>query len=300
MLHIVHHPSYLTPPPPSGGFPASKYNLIMDELDRLSVPQTRHRPEPMTRAWLEAVHHAAYVAEVLAAEVPREKERRIGFPVTRAISDRVQLTPHGTWLAAKLALEHGYAANTAGGSHHALHETGAGYCVFNDLAVAANRLLTEGDATRILIVDLDVHQGDGTAALLAGRDDVATFSMHADKNFPARKARSTLDVPLADGTDDAAYLNALATHLPPLLDRFRPDLILYQAGVDPHAEDRLGRLSLSDAGLAERDRFVAGLARRYGLPLASTPGGGYGDDKAPIARRHVATIETLYHALVEA
>lgn len=300
MLHIVHHPSYLTPPPPSGGFPASKYNLIMDVLDGLSVPQTRHRPERMPREWLEAVHDPAYVTEVLAAAVPREKERRIGFPVTRAISDRVQLTPYGTWLAAKLALEHGYAANTAGGSHHALHETGAGYCVFNDLAVAANRLLAEGDVTRILIIDLDVHQGDGTAALLAGREEVATFSMHAEKNFPARKARSTLDVPLPDGTDDSAYLDALAAHLPPMVERFRPDLILYQAGVDPHADDRLGRLALTDDGLAERDRFVAGLARRHDLPLASTPGGGYGEDKGPIARRHVATIETLHHTLLEA
>jgi acetoin utilization deacetylase AcuC-like enzyme len=299
-IHIVHHPSYLTPPPPSGAFPASKYNLLIEGLDGLSVPQARHLPEPMPRQWLEAVHDPTYVAEVLAAAVPREKERRIGFPVTRAISDRVQLTPHGTWLAAKLALEHGYAANTAGGSHHALHETGAGYCVFNDLAVAANRLLAEGDALRILIVDCDVHQGDGTASLLAGRDDVATYSIHADKNFPARKAQSTLDVPLSDDTGDDAYLEALTSTLPPLFERFGPDLILYQAGVDPHAEDTLGRLSLTDAGLSERDRFVASLARRSGIPLASTPGGGYGPDKAPIARRHVATIETLYRALIEA
>jgi acetoin utilization deacetylase AcuC-like enzyme len=300
MLHIVHHPGYLTPPPPSGGFPASKYQLLMDALDALSVPQARHQPEPMPRPWLEAVHDAGYVAEVLAAAAPPEKERRIGFPVTELVARRAQLTPGGTWLAARLALEHGYAANTAGGSHHALHDTGAGYCVFNDLALAAHRLIAEGYVRGVLIVDVDVHQGDGTAALLAGREDVATYSIHAEKNFPARKARSTLDVPLPDGTDDTAYLDALAATLPPLLDRLRPNLILYQGGVDPHADDRLGRLAVSDDGLAARDRFVATLARRNGIPLASTPGGGYGPDKAVIAGRHARTITTLYEAMFEA
>lgn len=293
MLHIVHHPGYLTPPPPSGGFPASKYNLLIAALDALGEPQARHVPEPMPRAWLEAVHDAAYVAEVLAAAVPKEKERRIGFPVTELLARRAEVTPGGTWTAAKLSLEHGYAANTAGGSHHAQYDTGAGYCVFNDLALAAHRLLAEGDARRILIVDCDVHQGDGTASLLAGRDDVATYSIHADKNFPARKARSTVDVPLADGTGDAPYLDALAATLPPLMDGFRPDLILYQAGVDCHVDDRLGRLSLTDDGLAERDRYVAGQARRHGIPLASTPGGGYGAHMAAIAARHAATIGIL-------
>ncbi|GAO39692.1 hypothetical protein SCH01S_38_00320 [Sphingomonas changbaiensis NBRC 104936] len=293
MLHIVHHPGYLTPPPPSGGFPASKYNLLIAALDALDLPQARHVPEPMPRIWLEAVHAPAYVDEVLFAAVPKEKERRIGFPVTPLLATRAQLTPGGTWLAAKLALEHGYAANTAGGSHHALYDTGAGYCVFNDLAVAAHRLLAEGDVGRVLIVDCDVHQGDGTASLLAAREDVATYSIHAEKNFPARKARSTLDVPLPDGTGDMAYLDALAATLPPLVERFCPDLILYQAGVDVHADDKLGRLALTDKGLHDRDAFVGALARRHGLPLASTPGGGYGADKTPIAERHAATIRVL-------
>lgn len=296
-LNLVHHPGYLTPAPPSGGFPASKYNLLIEALDRLDVPQARHMPEPMPRAWLEAVHDPSYVAEVLAAAVPRDKERRIGFPVTPLLATRAQLTPGGTWLAARLALNHGYAANTAGGSHHALHDTGAGYCVFNDLAIAAHRLLAEGDVGRILVVDCDVHQGDGTASLLAGREDVATYSIHADKNFPVRKARSTLDVPLPDGTGDAAYLDVLNATLPSLIDRLRPDLILYQAGVDPHTDDRLGRLALTDDGLAARDAGVAALARARGIPLASTPGGGYGADKAAIAARHARSIATLYGAL---
>jgi acetoin utilization deacetylase AcuC-like enzyme len=297
MLHLAHHPGYLTPPPPSGGFPASKYELLMGALDALDLPQIRHEPEPMPRAWLEAVHDPAYVTEVLAAAVPPGKERRIGFPVTELVSRRAQLTPGGTWLAAKLALAHGFAANTAGGSHHALHDTGAGYCVFNDLAVAAHRLLAEGAARRVLIVDVDVHQGDGTPALLAGREDVATYSIHAEKNFPARKARSTLDVPLPDGVGDQVYLDALAATLPPLVERFRPDLILYQGGVDPHIDDKLGRLALTDEALAERDRLVGRLARAHGIPLASTPGGGYGPDKSVIARRHATTIKVLYETL---
>jgi acetoin utilization deacetylase AcuC-like enzyme len=169
--------------------------------------------------------------------------------------------------------------------------------VFNDLAVAAHRLLAEGDVRRILIVDCDVHQGDGTASLLTGREDIATYSIHAEKNFPARKARSTLDVPLPDGTGDTAYLDALAATLPPLIERFRPDLILYQAGVDCHADDKLGRLALTDKGLHERDAFVGTLASRHGLPLASTPGGGYGADKAAIAARHAATIRVLGEVL---
>ena len=188
---------------------------------------------------------------------------------------------------------HGYAANAAGGSHHALYDSGAGYCVFNDLAIAANRLIREGDAHRVLILDLDVHQGDGTAQLMDGREDVFTLSIHAEKNFPARKVRSSLDVALPDGMGDADYLAKLADVLPATLDSFRPDLILYQAGVDPHADDRLGRLALSDTGLDARDRIVMREARRRGIPLASTMGGGYGEDRMAVAERHAACMIRL-------
>jgi acetoin utilization deacetylase AcuC-like enzyme len=161
------------------------------------------------------------------------------------------------------------------------------------LAIAANRLIAEGDARRILILDLDVHQGDGTAQLTAGREDVFTLSIHAEKNFPARKARSSLDVELADGAGDQDYMAALMEVLPHTLDAFAPDLVLYQAGVDPHAEDKLGRLALSDAGLEARDRAVMQEARRRGIPLASTMGGGYGEDRMAVARRHAACMIRL-------
>jgi acetoin utilization deacetylase AcuC-like enzyme len=290
MLHVVHHVDYAPPAPTRGTFRFDKYRLVMEELRASGHPLTEHAPEPMPRAWLEAVHCPDYVDEVLRAEVPADKERRIGFPVTARIAARVQHTNGGTWLAARLAQQNGYAANSAAGSHHALHDTGAGYCVFNDLAVAANRLLAEGHASRVLVVDLDVHQGDGTASLLAGREDVFTFSMHAERNFPVRKARSSLDLALPDGLDDAGYLAELARHLPGLLDRFAPDLVLYQAGVDPHADDRLGRLALTDAGLAQRDIMVLHEARKRGIPVASALGGGYGDDPQVVAARHAASM----------
>ena len=293
MIHVVHHPDYVAAAPARSTYRWNKNGLIRDLLlahgDRLSW----HQPGATPRQWLEAVHDPDYVAEVIEARVPALKERRIGFPVTEAVAKRAVVVPDGTWLAAKLALLHGFAANTAGGSHHALAETGAGYCVFNDLAVAAVRLVEQGDAQRILVVDCDVHQGDGTAALLAGRPEIATYSIHAEKNFPVRKARSSLDVALPDGVDDAAYLDILRQTLVPLLDEVRPDLILYQAGVDPFAGDRLGRLSLTLDGLVRRERLIAGLAIARGVPLASTVGGGYGDDALEIAQRHVTAIMTL-------
>lgn len=293
MLHVVHHPGYVVETEQAGTFPHDKYALVMRLLRESSVPMTVHVPEVMPREWLEAVHDPIYVDEVIGCSVPTAKERRIGFAIDERISRRSQLSPGGTWLAAKLALQYGYAANSAGGSHHALSDTGAGYCVFNDLALAANRLIEEGDVTRILILDLDVHQGDGTAALTSGRGDIFTLSIHAEKNFPTRKARSSLDVGLPDGTGDADYLDALVGSLPMVLDHFLPELILLQAGVDAHTDDKLGRLSLTDEGLANRDRFVATEAKQRGIPLASTLGGGYGANREAVALRHARTILAL-------
>jgi len=296
LLHVVHHADYMAPRPERGTFRFDKYYLVMEELRASGAPLTEHAPDPIPREWLEAVHCPDYVDAVFRAEVPRDKERRIGFPVTPAITSRVRHTNGGTWLAAQLARAHGYAANSAAGSHHALHDTGAGYCVFNDLAVTANRLIAERHAARVLIVDLDVHQGDGTASLTAGRADIFTLSLHAEKNFPVRKARSSRDVGLPDGVDDDGYMEALTRHLPDVLDGFAPDFVLYQAGVDPHVDDKLGRLALTDAGLALRDRFVIGESRQRGLPVASALGGGYGDDPRIVAARHAASMLTMAEA----
>jgi acetoin utilization deacetylase AcuC-like enzyme len=209
MLHVVHHPGYVAPGRSGSTFPYNKYGLLMDALREAGEPFTVHEPEAMPRQWIEAVHDPAYVEEIATLSVPREKERRIGFPITDPVMRRAFLSPGGTWLAARLAPRHGFAANGAGGSHHALADTGAGFCVFNDLAVSAVRLLAEGHARRILIVDLDVHQGDGTAVLLAGHPDIFTFSIHAEKNFPDVKQPSTLDIGLPDDTGDDLYLETL-------------------------------------------------------------------------------------------
>ena len=298
MLHVVHHPDYVVDRP-DGGHSFTKYAAVMAVLRGDGLPLTIHAPEAMPQRWLEAAHAPGYVHAVLASAVDPAIERRIGFKVTPDVARRAAMTPGGTWLAARLALEHGYAANAAGGSHHALPGSGAGYCVFNDLAIAALRLIAEGDARRILIVDCDVHQGDGTAVILAGRPDIATLSVHSAKNFPTRKAQSTLDIALTDATGDAAYLDALRPALSQMIEAVRPGLILYQAGVDVHQDDRLGRLALSDAGIAARDTLVASSARRLGIALASAMGGGYGDDVMAVARRHAAVMRTCAAAYLE-
>lgn len=289
VIAVVHHPDYVAPTVRGTG--PTKNAAVRDLLLASGAALDWHTPDPAPRGWVEAVHDADYVAEVAEARVPAVKERRIGFPITPEVARRAFVVPGGTYRAARLAQEHGFAANTAGGSHHALADTGAGYCVFNDLAIAAVRLAEEG--RRVLIVDCDVHQGDGTASLTAGRPDIATYSIHAEKNFPARKARSTIDVGLPDGVDDDGYMAALEATLLPLIADVLPDLILYQAGVDPWSGDRLGRLALTREGLVRRDRWIATLARNRGIPLASALGGGYGTDMMEVAERHVASILAL-------
>jgi len=295
---LVHHPDYTAPLPPGHSFPMDKYGAVMRLIDGAEFDL--HVPESASVAWLEAVHDAAYVAAVLTGSLAPEAQRRIGFPVTDRIARRSRLVCGGTHLAARIALAQGFAVNSAGGSHHAGPGGGAGYCVFNDLGVAGARLLAEGAVERLAIVDLDVHQGDGTAAIFADEPRVATFSMHAAKNFPVRKAISTRDVALPDGTGDAEYLAVLADELPAVLDAHRPDLVLYQAGVDPHADDRLGRLGLSDDGLAARDTFVVATCRAYGVPIAATLGGGYGRDPHEVAARHVRGIRAMAAAFTAA
>jgi acetoin utilization deacetylase AcuC-like enzyme len=290
VIAIVHHPDYVAPAPEDSRYRWNKNGLVRDCLEASGDPIDWIEPEPMPRHWLERVHSAAYVEEVISASVPREKERRIGFPVTEIVARRAQRVPGGTYRAALEALERGFAANNAGGSHHALRDTGAGYCVFNDLAVTAVRLVAENRARRVLIVDCDVHQGDGTAALCGSEEGIATYSIHAEKNFPVRKTVSSVDVALPDGTGDAEYLQALEDSLVPLLNSFAPDFLLYQGGVDPFGGDRLGRLALTQDGLDARDVFIATQAKPRGLPLTSTLGGGYGADVGEVAARHARTI----------
>jgi acetoin utilization deacetylase AcuC-like enzyme len=238
-------------------------------------------------------HARSYVDQVFACSVPREIERRIGLPISESVVRRARASAAGTLLAAQLALQHGLAGSTAGGSHHGQRETGAGFCVFNDVAIAAKALKADRTIQRAVIVDLDVHQGDGTADCLRDEPDLFTFSMHAEKNYPVRKIPSDLDIGLPDQMEDDAYLEVLQSHLPRLLDALAPDLVFLNAGVDPHRDDKLGRLDLTDEGLRRRDSYVIEQARSRGIPLVTVIGGGYSTDIDALARRHAIAFEAM-------
>lgn len=284
---IVYHPAYSAPLPPGHRFPMQKYARLAQVLEEegLVGPEGLHTPEPASFALLAAVHDADYVRQVLDAAVSPEVERAIGMPVTRSVSDRAQAAVGGTLAAARLALSYGLACNTAGGSHHAGPKGGAGFCVFNDIGVVARALIDEGDIRQALVVDLDVHQGDGTAFIFEHEPRVFTFSMHGEKNYPVHRGPGDLDIDLPDGTGDEAYLAELRAVLPVLLRRVEPDLIFYIAGVDPHESDRLGRLSLSDEGLSARDAYVMQTCLPL-APVVGVIGGGYDNDIDRLARRH--------------
>jgi acetoin utilization deacetylase AcuC-like enzyme len=245
-----------------------------------------HRPTPVTRETLCLAHRPDYVRDVCEGTLDARSVRRIGFPIDEAVIRRSRAAVGGTLLAARLALEHGAAFNTAGGSHHAFSGHGSGYCVFNDVAVAVRALCHEDVIGRALIIDLDVHQGDGTAEILRDEPRAFTFSMHCEENFPHRKQLSDRDVALPAGAADDDYLPILQSELEALLPAVSPDLVVYNAGVDPHVEDRLGKLALSDEGLETRDRIVLGACRSAGVPVAGVVGGGYDLDVDVIARRH--------------
>jgi acetoin utilization deacetylase AcuC-like enzyme len=294
---FAYHPAY-EPAAPPAGFPAGRSAATLAALREL-WPAERggwlepQPPRPADISDLLLVHDPAYVAAVLEARVPAEIERRIGFAVTPEVAMRARLSVGGTLAATFSAMLSGRGVNLAGGAHHARPDGGAGYCVFNDLAIAARWVLGEV-YQRVLVIDLDVHQGDGTAACLADVPGAFTFSIHAEKNYPARKARSDFDIALPDETGDAAYLDALAGGLKAAFACARPQLVLVQAGVDVHRDDRLGRLSLTDAGLVARSEMVRDACLAAGVPLAATMGGGYGDDMAGVGRRHALALMALF------
>jgi len=287
-LPIVYHPDYVAPLPDGHRFPMPKFGLLRDHLlaTHLVAPADIHAPDAPARDWLELVHTPAYLDAYCNGTLDPTAQRRIGLPWSPNLVTRTCRAVGGTIFTARLALERGIACNTAGGTHHAFPDFGAGFCIFNDLAIAARVVQTLGLARQILVVDLDVHQGDGTAFIFRDAPSVFTFSMHCEVNFPSRKQRSDLDVPLPAGLDDEGYLQLLARHLPELLDRLRPDLVLFDAGVDTHVSDRLGKLALSDRGIYRRERLVFGTCAAAGYPVAAVIGGGYGDNLDALVRRH--------------
>lgn len=283
---LVYHPAYSVPLPSSHRFPMAKFRLLHDLLRRqgLCTPEQLHEPLPVPRRILERVHGRDYHESVSHDRLTDAERRRIGLPATRPLVRRSWLAVGGTLLTTRLALRHGLACHLAGGTHHAFAGFGSGFCIFNDVAVAARQLLAEGAVARVMVVDLDVHQGDGTAALFAADPRVFTLSVHGASNFPLRKQISDHDLPLADGIEDDDYLRAVAGVLPDLLDTVRPDLVVYNAGVDPHRDDRLGRLALSDGGLRRRDDLVLEACLGRGMPVATVIGGGYDALDALVAR----------------
>lgn len=286
-LPIVHSPRYDAELPADHRFPMGKFRRLAERLrDEGLVPNGFHVPAPAPAEWIALAHRRDYVDQVLAASVPPAVAREIGFPMTPTVALRARTASAGTVMTARLALEHGLACNTAGGSHHARAAQGAGFCVFNDVAVAIRVLQADRLIERALVIDLDVHQGDGTADIFTGDPTVFTLSAHAEKNYPVRKIPSSVDIGLTDRTGDDAYLDAVRPAIERALVTFRPDMIFYNAGVDPHGDDRLGRLALSDDGLKARDAFVIGLGRSLGLPVACVIGGGYGEDLDRLVDRH--------------
>ena len=265
----------------------AKFRLLHQRLQQqgLAVEDQIHQPLPAPRRWLELVHGRGYHQAFARGELGAAAERRIGLPATTPLVRRSWLAVGGTVLTARLALHHGLACHLAGGTHHAFPDHGSGFCIFNDCAVAARVLLAEGLVRQLMVIDLDVHQGDGTAAIFTGDPRVFTVSAHCASNFPLRKQCSDVDLPLDDGLEDDDYLRAIGDLIPDLLDQRRPDLVLYNAGVDPHRGDRLGRLCLSSTGLLNRDRLVLDACLRRGIPVATVIGGGY-DELEPLVDRH--------------
>ncbi|MEM6973020.1 MAG: histone deacetylase [Pseudomonadota bacterium] len=293
MLPVVHHPDYQAPLRADHRFPMSKYGYLRSALVRRGLVEPRRyiAPAPATAGQLALAHDPGYVERVLSQTLAEDEIRRIGLPGTERVARRARLASSGTWLAALLALDHGIAANSAGGSHHAGPEGGAGFCVFNDVAVAIANLRAQGRPGTILVVDCDVHQGDGTARVFRAMPEVFTFSIHAANNYPMEKALSDLDVALPDGLDDAAYLAALAPALAEALDAARPSLVFYNAGVDVWQGDRLGRLALSVGGIRARDAHVMSTVRARGIPVVGVIGGGYDRDPEALAERHAIMFE---------
>lgn len=287
-LSIVHHPNYNVEFAKNRRFPTGKFRRIAEILveEKLAGPDGFQVPDLLEPECIARAHDGTYVHQVMTGTVPPDIEKEIGFPVHESVAYRARCASAGTLLAARLALANGIACNTAGGGHHAKRHRGAGFCVFNDVGVAVHALQACSDIKRALIVDCDVHQGDGTADVFSEDPGVFTYSIHAEKNYPVRKVASDLDVGLPDATDDFDYLEALRETLPGVIDRHRADIVFYNAGVDPHREDNLGRLALTDNGLRERDRFVIGAARDRNIPIACVVGGGYSNDIEALAQRH--------------
>jgi len=297
-LRVVWHEAYEVDLGPHV-FPTVKYRLVCERLIAAGTIDERDvvRPEPASRDWLALVHTDDYLRKIETDAFSGPERMRLEVPFTPAVRDASYRSVGGAVDAARLAVEHGVAVHLGGGFHHAFADHGEGFCVLNDVAVAIRLLQAEGPVQRALVIDLDVHHGNGTAAIFADDQTVFTFSMHQQANYPAVKPPSDLDLGLSDGTGDAEYLALLAEHLPAIVDRHRPDLACYLAGADPYEHDQLGGLALTLDGLERRDRFVLTTLAAAGVPVAVSLAGGYAVRVADTVEIHCRTARVAREAL---
>jgi acetoin utilization deacetylase AcuC-like enzyme len=291
MLKIAWAPSYVLKLPANHRFPMSKYEVLPQQLlyEGTIKPENIFAPEPLIEELILQTHDAAYWDKLKTLSLSAAEIRRTGFPLTPELVYREITIMNGTVQCTAFALKYGIAMNIAGGTHHAFTYKGEGFCLLNDIAIAANYLLASNLATKILVVDLDVHQGNGTAQIFRNEPRVFTFSMHGANNYPLIKESSDLDIGLPDGADDAFYLKTLDTNLKNLLDSVQPDFIFFQSGVDILETDKLGKLSVTREGCKQRDRIVLEAAKRNNIPIVASMGGGYSEDFRDIIEAHANT-----------
>ncbi|WP_316737177.1 histone deacetylase [Pedobacter aquatilis] len=296
MIKIAWHTLYAHPLPEGHRFPMLKYELIPEQLlhEGTILPENLFNPLPVSEDYVLLTHEKSYWAQLKNLTLPPKEQRRIGFPLNEQLVERELRIAQGTIDGTRFAFENGIAFNVAGGTHHAGSNWGEGFCLLNDQAISANYLLNNNLANRILIIDLDVHQGNGTAEIFQKEPRVFTFSMHGDKNFPFRKEVSNLDVALDDGVGDDEYLSLLVANLEKIFEQSKPDFVFYLSGVDVLSTDKLGKLSLTKAGCKERDSLVLQACKGKGLPLQISMGGGYSVDIKDIVDAHCNTYRLAF------
>lgn len=288
MLKIAFSPEYILPLPSGHRFPMEKYELLPEQLlyEGIVSKENFFEPEPLAEKWILECHTTEYWEKLKTLSLSKSEIRATGFPLTEALIQREVIIAGGSVQAALFAIDHGIALNIAGGTHHAFIDRGEGFCLLNDIVLTSNFLIKNKIAKKILVVDLDVHQGNGTAKMCENNPDIFTFSIHGEKNYPARKEHSDLDVELPDGTGDEEYLAQLKTSIKTILTHFSPDFIIYQSGVDVLKTDKLGRLGMSIGGIKRRDRIVLELGISRQVPILCCMGGGYSSSIANIIDAH--------------
>jgi len=290
-LPVINHEDYFAKIGDDHKFPINKFGELANYLLKKKIINHFHKPYPCSVKTLKGAHSQTYIRNIINKSLDQNGVKKIGFPLVDSVVKRSLVATGGTVLASKLALEYRIACNTAGGSHHANFDEGAGYCVFNDVAVAANYLLNKGLVKKILIVDLDVHQGNGNSDIFENNKDVFTFSMHSKSNYPAKKSKSDLDIELEDNTEDQKYIETLKDSIQ-LLNKKKFDFVFYIAGVDVHFNDRLGKLKLSDDGIKKREEIVIGNFFSKKIPICGVLGGGYNKNFDKLVELHSILHET--------